>query len=207
MEADDGADFHCMASVAGDHAPRVTALGPSRAEQDAARQVGQDTPAGSVQLELLYRNEQRALVRFFTSYRASRDEASDLVQETFLRLARVDFGNGSLLLRPAAYVRQIARNLLKDRAKAARRHHADTHVNADDVQLAGVDEHKRLEARDSLTRLEAAIRRLKPKTREIFLAHHLEGLSYAEITGMSVSGVEKQIARAFDHIHRLTGLP
>jgi RNA polymerase sigma-70 factor (ECF subfamily) len=199
-----------MVDVASGHASRVTALGPSRAEQDATRQDAQDAPAGSVQLELLYRNEQRALVRFFTSYRASRDEASDLVQETFLRLARADFGNGGLLLRPAAYLRQIARNLLKDRAKAARRHHADAHVNADDVQLSGVDEHKRLEARDSLARLETAIRRLKPKTREIFLAHHLEGLSYAEVaarTGMSVSGIEKQIARAFDHIHRLTGLP
>ena len=72
------------------------------------------------------------------------------------------------------------------------------------------DEHRRLEARDSLARLEAAIRRLKPKTREIFLSHHLEGLNYAEIAaryGMSVSGVEKQMGRAFDEIHRLTGLP
>jgi RNA polymerase sigma-70 factor (ECF subfamily) len=196
--------------VAPDHAARVTALGPSRADQDAARKDVQDAPSGSVQLELLYRNEKRALVRFFTSYRASHDEAGDLVQETFLRLARVDLGKGGLLLRPAAYVRQIARNLLKDRARAARRHHDDVHVNIDDVQLAGADEHKRLEARDSLARLEAAIRRLKPRTREIFLAHHLEGLSYAEIadrTGMSVSGIEKQIGRAFDHIHRLTGLP
>lgn len=191
------------------HAPRMTALGPSPAERDAARDGDRDGPPGSVQLELLYRNEQRALVRFFTSYRASRDEASDLVQETFLRLARVDL-QGGLLLRPAAYLRQIARNLLKDRVKAARRHHADAHVDADGLSLAAPDEHKRLEARDSLARLEAAIRRLKPRTREIFLAHHLEGLSYAEIaarTGLSVSGVEKQIGRAFDHIHRLTGLP
>jgi RNA polymerase sigma-70 factor (ECF subfamily) len=196
--------------VASGHASHVKALGPSRAEQRAARKDGEDTLPGSVQLELLYRNEQRALVRFFTSYRASRDEASDLVQETFLRLARVDFGRGGLLLRPAAYLRQIARNLLKDRARAARRHHAEAHVSADDMELAGIDEHKRLEARDSLARLEAAIMRLKPRTQEIFLAHHLEGLSYADIaarTGMSVSGVEKQIGRAFDHIHRLTGLP
>ncbi len=191
------------------HAPRVTALGPSRRDRDAAGDGERDVPPGSVQLELLYRNEQRSLVRFFTSYRASRDEASDLVQETFLRFARVD-RHGGLLLRPAAYLRRIARNLLRDRAKAAKRHHADAHVSADDVPLTAADEHKRLEARDSLARLEAAITRLKPRTREIFLAHHLEGLSYAEIaarTGMSVSGVEKQIGRAFDHIHRLTGLP
>lgn len=162
-----------------------------------------------VELELLYRNEQHALVRFFTRYRASPEDARDLVQEAFLRLSRIDLNRTGSILRPAQYLRQIARNLLKDRAKAARRHAADAHVDADDYDLAGSDELGRLEARDGLARVEAAIGSLKPRTREIFMAHHLEGLSYAQIaarTGLSVSGVEKQIARAFEHIHRLTGL-
>ena len=41
------------------------------------------------------------------------------------------------------------------------------------------------------------------------MAYHVEGLSHAEIaarTGLSVSGVEKQMGRAFDHIFRVTGL-
>lgn len=185
----------------------MTARFPSRAEpsEDAGL-----VSSGTVELELLYRNEQHALVRFFTRYRASRDDAQDLVQETFLRLARVDLDAPGRLLRPAAYLRKIARNLLLDRAKAARRHAIDAHLCSDDVPLAGADEQGRLEARDSLTRLEAAIKRLKPKTREVFLAYHLEGLGYAAIaarTGLSVSGVEKQMGRAFDEIHRLTGLP
>jgi len=185
----------------------VTAPGPSRAERPAAA----DAPrADAVELELLYRNEKNALVRFFTRYRASREEAHDLAQETFLRLTRADLDAPGRLLRPAAYLRRIARNLLLDRFKAARRHHEEAHVSTDDVPLAAPDEQARLEARDSLARLEAAIRRLKPRTREVFLSHHLEGLTYAEIaerTGMSVSGVEKQMGRAFDQIHRLTGLP
>jgi len=187
----------------------VTAQGPSRADKAAQAEHGA-RPAEGVELELLYRNEKNALVRFFTGYRASRDEAHDLVQETFLRMSRVDLAGPGRLLRPAAYLRQIARNLLRDRAKAAKRHSTAAHVDADDVHLAGADEQRRLEARDSLARLEAAIKRLKPKTRDIFLAHHLEGLSYAEIAdrmGMSVGGVEKQMGRAFDQIHRLTGLP
>ena len=186
----------------------MTAPGPSRAERPAA--TGAARSSDGVELELLYRNEKHALVRFFTRYRASREDAQDLAQETFLRLSRVDLDAPGRLLRPAAYLRRIARNLLLDRSKAARRHHDDAHVSADDVPLAAIDEERRLQARDSLARLEAAIRRLKPKTREIFLAHHLEGLNYADIaarTGMSVSGVEKQMGRAFDQIHRLTGLP
>lgn len=162
-----------------------------------------------VELDVLYRNEQHALVRFFTRYRATPEDARDLVQEAFLRLSRADLRRSGSILRPAEYLRQIARNLLRDRAKTARRHAADAHVNADDVELAGADELGRLEARDSLGRLEAAMKSLKPKTRGIFMAHHLEGLSYAQIamrTGLSVSGVEKQMARAFEQIHRLTGL-
>jgi RNA polymerase sigma-70 factor (ECF subfamily) len=82
-------------------------------------------------------------------------------------------------------------------------------VDAQDVNLAGPDEITRLEVRDSLARVEAAINTLKPKTRGIFMAHYVEGLGYAEIavrTGLSISGVEKQIARAFEQIHRMTGL-
>ncbi|MDB5576867.1 MAG: polymerase subunit sigma-70 [Bradyrhizobium sp.] len=218
LEADNDVGSCCFALVAGipsgvraSRGYGMTAPGSSRAEKrEGASAAAGSGASGGVELELLYRNEKHALVRFFTRYRASRDEAQDLVQETFLRLTRVDLDGPGRLLRPAAYLRQIARNLLIDRAKAARRHFAEAHICADDVSLAGIDEHQRLEARDSLVRLEAAIRRLKPKTREIFLAYHVEGLGYAEIaarTGLSVSGVEKQMGRAFDHIHRLTGLP
>ena len=67
-----------------------------------------------------------------------------------------------------------------------------------------------LESRDTLRRLEAAISKLKPKTREIFLAHRLDGLSYAEIaelTGLSVKGVEKQMSKAIAKIDRLLDRP
>lgn len=189
----------------------VVASMPDRAKQGGVSEESSSvgTPA-MVELDVLFRNEQHALVRFFTRYRASPEDARDLVQETFLRLARLDPNRSGSILRPAEYLRQIARNLLKDRAKAARRHAADAHQNADDVDLAGVDELGRLEARDSLARLEAAMATLKPRTREIFMAHRLEGLSYAEIaarTGLTVWGVEKQIGRAIDHLRRKMGRP
>ncbi|CAN5882043.1 hypothetical protein BH11PSE6_BH11PSE6_22260 [soil metagenome] len=201
------AEFDACGSVAGSgvvtrNAPRIDG------QKDLPSQLPEALPT-TMELDVLYRNEQHALVRFFTRYRASPDDARDLVQEAFLRLSRIDLRRSGSISRPAEYLRQIARNLLKDRAKAARRHARDAHMNADDCDLVGVDELARLEARDSLVRLEAAIKSLKPKTREIFMAHHLEGLGYAEIaarTGLSVSGVEKQVARAFDHIDRLTGL-
>lgn len=48
--------------------------------------------------------------------------------------------------------------------------------------------------------------RLPEKTRHIFIAHRIEGLSYAEIaerTGLTVKGVEKQMSKALVALDRL----
>lgn len=154
----------------------------------------------------LYRTEQSVLARFFRRNRATPDEANDLVQETFLRLARSD----GAIARPRAYLRQIALNLLRDRAKMAGRRSAHLHEPFEDDTISDMSELRRLEARDSLARVEAVIRRMKPRTREIFLAHRLDGLTYAEIadrTGLSVKGVEKQMSRAIALLMRHADMP
>jgi RNA polymerase sigma-70 factor (ECF subfamily) len=82
----------------------------------------------------------------------------------------------------------------------------ESHVPADDATLVGIDQQRLLEARDMLQRVEAAVLRLRPKTREIFMAHRVEGLSYAEIaqrTGLSVKGVEKQMSKAIAALDRM----
>ena len=65
-----------------------------------------------------------------------------------------------------------------------------------------------LEASEMLRVYEAALAKLKPKTRAIFLLHRREGLTYAQIAveaGLSVSGVEKQMMKAIAHIDRELG--
>jgi RNA polymerase sigma-70 factor (ECF subfamily) len=62
-----------------------------------------------------------------------------------------------------------------------------------------------------LNRIEQAMLTLPPKTREIFIAHRVHGLSYQQIadrTGLSVRRVERHIARALYGIDRtLEGPP
>jgi RNA polymerase sigma-70 factor (ECF subfamily) len=114
------------------------------------------------------------------------------------------------LERPQAYLRRIAANLLKDRAKTARRRSAALHMVADEEVLPGFDPQRHLESRDMLMRLEAAMMRLRPRTREIFMAHRVHGESYAEIaerTGISVKGVEKQMAKALVQLDRILHRP
>ena len=57
-----------------------------------------------------------------------------------------------------------------------------------------------------LDRLEQALLRLSPRTREIFLAHRLDGYTYSEIahrTGLSVKTVEKHMTRAIAALDRV----
>lgn len=154
----------------------------------------------------LYRSESPKLVRILSRRTSSRDDAQDLVQDVFFRFARLRRAWPSPLERPQAYLRRIASNLLKDRAKADFRHSAALHVVADEEALPGPDQHRLLESRDMLRRLEAAMMRLRPKTREIFMAHRIDGLTYAEIaerTGLTVKGVEMQMSRALAQLDRM----
>src|SRR5690606_32570635 len=128
-------------------------------------------------LDALYREESPRLLKSLARRTSSREEARDLVQEIFCRVARLGADRLQLVERPQAYLRRMAANLLRDRAKLAARQRLDSHVPAEDAVLVGSDQQRLLEARDMPQRVEAAVLRLRPKTREIFMAHRVEGLS------------------------------
>jgi len=158
----------------------------------------------AIGLDDLYRVHGPRLLRYFAR-RADRQDANDLVHESFLRFANSTACREQSVDCPEAYLNQIATNLLRDRAKSALQRSLAHHVPADDVPLAGTDLVATLEARDKLNRLQNALTRMKPKTREIFLAHRLDGLSYkqiAERSGLSIKGVEWHMTKAIDHLDR-----
>lgn len=155
-------------------------------------------------LEELYRAERPGLLRFL-SRRTPPDSAEDMVQQVFARMAAKTADPVAAIASPGAYLREAARNLIRDQARAAARGSAHLHVPADAETLCGGDPIAAIEARDRLARIEEAVLRLKPLTRQIFLARRLDGYSYAEIaqqTGLSVKGVEKQMSRAIKQLGR-----
>lgn len=157
----------------------------------------------AVDIDQLYRDERSSLVRFFARNRSAAHEAEDLAQETFLRI--VPIGGSATIARPASYLRQIGRNLLRDRARSAEQRHMAPDAGVEHA-ISDIDELGRLEARDSLRRLEAAMHHLKPRSRDIFLAHRLDGMTYAEIaeqTGLSVKRVEKIMSKTIGQLTRL----
>ncbi|MES2326204.1 MAG: sigma-70 family RNA polymerase sigma factor [Pseudomonadota bacterium] len=158
-----------------------------------------------VRVHQLYLEHSPSLVRQLARKTGCRELARDLANETFVRLLRMTAGNIGRIEQPEAFLRRVATNLLRDwaRATALKQRSQLTLEIASDQQL---DQVAVLETRDTLRRLEQAVSKLKPKTREIFLAHRLHGFTYAEIaerTGLSVKGVEKQMSKAIAKIDRL----
>lgn len=164
------------------------------------------TPVDQTDLNGLYRARAAGLRRYVARRIDCTEDALDFVQEAFARLLGTGARRTAEMSHPEAYLQRVARNLLLDRKKTDVRRAASLHIVVDDEQISGPDPHRLLESRDMLRRLEAAMLRLKPRTREIFLAHRLDGLSYAEIadrTGLSVKGVEKQMSKAIAQIDRV----
>jgi RNA polymerase sigma-70 factor (ECF subfamily) len=60
-------------------------------------------------------------------------------------------------------------------------------------------------AAEELARMEAIVRRMPRLTRDIFMAHRLDGMAYHEIarrTGLTVRQVERHMARAIADLDR-----
>lgn len=156
----------------------------------------------------LYRAHSSSLVRQLARHTGCGETARELAQETFLRFLRLSTPLIGAVEQPEAYLRRISTNLLRDWGRGRTRQYSSEAPQF--ARESHVDQVAVLESRDTLRRLEAAISRLKPKTRAIFLAHRLDGLSYAEIaelTGLSVKGVEKQMSKAIAKIDRLLDRP
>lgn len=118
------------------------------------------------------------LARLIAAGGALDHEIEDLVQETFVKAFRA----ARTWRREApfrAWLFAIARNLARD---AARRRIA--HVSLDaaaEVVSAGGRADEVLEARDMAARLTAALRRLSPMQRDVFLLRAQQGMPYSEI--------------------------
>lgn len=177
---------------------------PRLSPQDPMPPEDRVVAAPALALDDLYRSEGPRLLRFFRR-RIGEQDSQDLLQESFARLAKADAGREQAILRPAAFLNRIATNMVKNRALSAYERARGHAMPAEEADLTAPDLLHLLEARDMIDRVQAALMRLSPKTRDIFLAHRVDGLSYAEIAqrmGLSRKGVEWHMTKAIAHLDR-----
>jgi RNA polymerase sigma-70 factor (ECF subfamily) len=185
--------------VAAHQGPEITGLRSGRHSR----------PEVQSKVNELYRDHSSTLVRQLTRRTGCGETAREVAHETFVRLLRMAPSALAEIEKPEAFIRRVSTNLLRDwgRAKALRdRSKPMLDLMSDPV----LDQVAVLESRDTLRRLELAVAKLKPRTRDIFVAHRIEGMSYAEIaarTGLSIKGVEKQMSKAIAKIDRLLDRP
>jgi RNA polymerase sigma factor (sigma-70 family) len=125
------------------------------------------------------------------------EQAADLAHDTFMRL----FGRESLALeQPRALLTHIAKGLVVDhwRRQDVERAYLEALAHLPEQQTPSPE--TRYLVLESLYRIEAMLRGMPDKTREIFLRSQLDGLTYAQIAeemGTSLITVKRHMKTGF----------
>jgi RNA polymerase sigma factor (sigma-70 family) len=164
--------------------------------------------ASSKRVTEMYRDLDVVLRSFLRRRLRSRDDAEDLAQEVYLRMARhPDLGQVQCL---KAFAFQTALNLVRDRSRRSYTRSQRVSVSIDRVELSGGDDPLEQASHDEgLELVVRALSQLPEKTRRALLLHRIEGLRYSEIAnhlGVSVSMVEKHISAALAVLRELLGV-
>lgn len=179
--------------------------GAGEATSDVDRAMARYAEGDDESFAVVYAAIGPRLHRFLRRLSGADDLASDLLQETLLRmhLARAAFRPGSAVL-PWSYT--IARNVFLDRARS-RKH---TALSLEQLEQSGVPEpveSARAEgevlAREGARAVERALARMSDARREAFVLIRFEGMSVAdaaEILGVSENAVKLRAFQAYEAI-------
>jgi RNA polymerase sigma-70 factor (ECF subfamily) len=155
-------------------------------------------------LEQLYRTNADSLIGF-VDRRIGPQDAEDLVQNAFLRLAEADPERP--IENPLGYLYRISANLVVDHLRYRQRRSdlAASEDEALDVPDLAPDVEAAVFSRQQVELLKQALRELPPRSRQVFILHKFKHLSYGEIAtrlDISESTVVKHMVKALAHCKR-----
>jgi RNA polymerase sigma-70 factor (ECF subfamily) len=139
-----------------------------------------------------------ALHRYLRKFTAGSEDIEDLVQETYMRVyALTDY---HAVDSPKALVFKIAHNLAVERARRQKTQATDSMADFDlsNVYSTEAPADQQIDARRRFESFCAAIDRLPPVCRRVFVLRKVYRLSHTEIAtvlGMSHSTIEKHVAK------------
>ncbi|MNM38231.1 ECF RNA polymerase sigma factor SigE [compost metagenome] len=152
------------------------------------------------------------VLRGFFLRRGARQDAEDLVQETYLRLLRAHEGNGEPIANPEAYLFTVAQNLARE--QAARRRWSTLPIEEiEDLgqSLASGECTEDAAEREQRSRyLQTLLATLPEHTRAVLVMQYRDGLSYKQIAermGVSPHMVKKHVVRGLSVCRRAMAEP
>ncbi len=166
----------------------------------ASRTIGTMTNKGLALLLQVLTEDYSVLKGQLARRRGSPDAADDVLQESYLRLQRMQVPR---VRHPRTYLYRIALNVAADLRRSDRRRLARS-----EAELFLRLEHDELDperiaaARSSVRALAQALEELPDRRRAIFVAARLEGRPYSEIAarfGISTRFLERELKQALDH--------
>jgi RNA polymerase sigma factor (sigma-70 family) len=146
----------------------------------------------------LFERNRRQLTNFLTR-KIGPEDASDILQETFIRVLR--HGRYEVMADPPTWLRRIALNLAKDLARKRRTEakYVELGELPEDTACDRARPDEVVETDEKWRLLYAAIDALPPRCREVFLLYLFESLSLPEIAerlGMSKNMAQKHMRLA-----------
>lgn len=156
-------------------------------------------------LDTLYRKYNGALMRFLKRQRIGREDAQEIVQETYCRLHQVS--GVEAIEFPQAYLFRTAFNLARDSERRLRRWRVPEELSSAEQEIPSEEPtpYRVLNGEQELAIVRAALGELTPKCRRAFILNRFRQATYAQIAtemGVSVSMVEKYISQALAHLKR-----
>jgi RNA polymerase sigma-70 factor (ECF subfamily) len=153
-------------------------------------------------LILLFNRYRGALTRHVERLVHSREDAAELVQETYLRVMR-QIQASQFETAARAYLFQTATNLAYDHFRKGRHRDHDRIDDLSEAQLPAGDPppEQLLAADQTLARLRSAMLKLPAETRDVFLRARLQNQSHAQISrelGVSIRTIERRMAQAME---------
>ena len=150
-------------------------------------------------LRAVFLAQRAMLLRLLVARLGSRDDAEDALQDMWLRLEQLA---DQPIAQPAAFLYRIASNLATDRRIAGARRQARDGAWLEIQPGAGdlPDLERTLVARDALRVVEQAVDAMPERMARALRLYRIEGRSQRAIAdelGISVSGVEKLLQRAY----------
>jgi len=165
-------------------------------------------PTPTSQLEHVFLAHQSELRAFVKRKLGSDEEASDVLQELYLRIA-CNAQSSDSIIQPLGYLRKMAGNLSIDRLRSRSRHR-QLFGQWDMSAIGQVLEEKNdltpervAVARERLQVVQGVLDRLPDDCRTAFLLSRCDGLTYDEISehlGVSRNMVKKHLVRALSAV-------